>query len=273
MTDIEDLTSELQRQGITAEEARGIIKQLRHPRVERGKTTSRDYGKHFKIGVISDLHIGHSLYRPDILDHAIKTFNREGIDEVYLPGDIIEGMSNRDGHIYELAEAGVTGQVALAKQELGRIRQPISAILGNHDLWSMKKANQGVNIGQELSAGIKGFRYLGDMSADIDLGTTTIRLSHEGNSVATGISYSLQKRINALSGGEKPGVILNGHLHKMLYAFYRNIHAFECGTLCDQTEFMRMKGSPAHTGYLTLDIKHGKAGITQCTPTFYPFYQ
>lgn len=274
VSDLEqELLKELRKEKMTPEEASTILKQLRKPEVRNHNVIDRHYGsKRFKIGVVSDLHFGHKNFRPDVFDDSVKAFNDEKVDEIYIPGDIIEGISGREGHVFELAKLGVTAQVAYAADHLIAYKQPITAILGNHDLWAMKKMNQGVHVGEMLQREVKGLQVVGDMSADIKVNPNlTIRMTHEG-ATAYALSYSLQKRINALTGGTKPSILLNGHLHKQLYMFYRNIHAFECGTLESQTEFMAMKGTPAHVGFMTLDVSYNNKGVVKVSPTFYPYY-
>lgn len=228
--------------------------------------------KHTRIGVMSDIHYGHRMFREDVFYDALERFNKSDIDCVYCPGDLIEGMSNRDGHIYELAEVGVSNQLDGITKLLSELEKPFRFVLGNHDLWSMKKGNQGVHIGVELERRVPNAEYLGDMNADIDLGYGNIlRLTHEG-SASYALSYSLQKRINALEGGTKPNVLLNGHIHKAIYMYYRNIHAIESATLESQTEFMAMKGTPAHVGFWVVDITHDKDGVRTFTPTLHPYY-
>jgi predicted phosphodiesterase len=266
------LLKALDKQNVSDEEAQSIIKQLRTPRPKSRGVTVRNYGgKHFKIGVASDLHVGHKCFRPDIFEDSVRVFKKEGVEEIYIPGDIIEGMSNRDGHIYELNRIGVSAQVNYAADLLNQYAQPKTVITANHDGWAMKKSNQGVDVGQMLEDRVSDLHVAGDLKADIKVGNVVIRMTHEGQT-AYALSYSLQKRINALSGGDKPGIIINGHLHKALYMFYRNIHAIEAGCLESQTEFMAMKGTAAMMGYWILDIKHSKDGVESFNPTFYPYY-
>lgn len=273
VTELEaQLLAELKKQRITEEEASTLLKELRRPAISRHNVVNRHYGgHHFKLGIVSDCHFGHKNFRPDVFDDSVKVFNKEKVDEIYIPGDIIEGMSGREGHIYELAALGVSNHLAIATEHLSQYRQPITAILGNHDLWAMKKGNQGHNVGKALEESVKGLSVVGDMSADVKIGGATVRMTHEG-ATAYALSYSLQKRINALAGGDKPNILLNGHLHKQMYFFYRGIHALECGTLESQTEFMQMKGTPAHVGFITLDVHHNRHGVVSVAPRFYPYY-
>ena len=87
------------------------------------------------------------------------------------------------------------------------------------------------------------------------------------------LSYGLQKMIDAMSGGEKPNIYLGGHHHKAMYLFYRNIHAFECGTTQAQTPWMRGKRIPAHMGGWIIEVHVDDEGtVTRCKGEFVPFY-
>lgn len=269
----EKIMKYLKKHNLTYDEIKKVVRQSEQYQQKVNTEHNHFIGsRHVKVGVLSDLHYGHSNFRYDIFQDSVKVFNKESVDAIYCPGDLTEGMSNREGHIHELAVPGVSNQVDGVADILNEFKQPFYFILGNHDLWSMKKGNQGVNIGEYIEGKAKNAHYLGDMKAQINLSPSVkMELSHEG-SAAYALSYSMQKRINAISGGDKPHIKLNGHIHKMLYMFYRNIHAVECGTLEDQTEFMAMKGTPSHTGFWILDIHYNKKGINRFQPTAYPYY-
>lgn len=267
------IATELEKLALTPDEEKRVLQQLQKPERVRKSLDMFANSRSVKYGVVSDLHIGSKHFRPDVFEQSIKTFNREGVDAILLPGDVIEGMSNRDGHVYELDTIGTTAQVNKAAELLQGYKQPILFTTGNHDEWSKKKSNQGVIVGPTLEDKLGGnAKWLGEYTADIKLSPTTfIRLTHEGNS-SYALSYSGQKRINGLSHDEKPAAIINGHIHKALYMFYRNIHYFEAGTLQDQTDFMRMKGSPAMVGYWVIKLGHNRKGVNTVAQTFYPGY-
>jgi predicted phosphodiesterase len=267
---ISKLEQELKKQNLDENEAIHFIRQLqKKPRRHNVHEHRYSEGK-CKIGILSDTHIGSKYYNPKIMDEAIKQFS--DVDAIYHSGDIIEGMSNREGHIYELDVLGTSNQVNLAVDILNQFNKPIYFITGNHDEWSKKKSDQGYEVGPELERRIKDSKFLGEYSADIKLSPgVTMRLTHEGQT-AYALSYSLQKRINSMSGGDKPDVLINGHLHKMLYMFYRNIHSFEAGSTQEQTPFAKMKGSPSMCGFWTLDLNWNKTKLIDITPKMFPFY-
>ena len=100
-----------------------------------------------------------------------------------------------------------------------------------------------------------------------------VLIRRNGRAIWSGNSYSGQKIINSLEGGTKPNIIFNGHIHKSLQMYYRNIWFHESGTLMHQSEFMAMKGSPAHVGFWTSEIKFSKNGIQSIKSEWYPIYK
>ena len=264
--------------GLTEAEVAKIIKasQRQAPKVQVKKKLPLS-DKHIKFGWISDLHMGHNCYRPDILEHAVKNFNKQKVEFVVIPGDILEGMSGREGHIYELSHIGASAQMKYGVEQLKQIRQPIFAITAtnSHDGWYHSKNNAGLEIGPELERrlGKDNFEFLGYDEADIKLDNgIIIRAVHPGDGTAYAISYKMQKYLNALTGGEKPNVVLQGHYHKYNQMWYRNVLGIDCGTACDQTIFMRKKQTPAHTGYGITDVYGDKKGLERAVTEFVPFY-
>ena len=116
--------------------------------------------------------------------------------------------------------------------------------------------------------------YLGRANAKVNLTPNCVlEINHPLDASAYALSYGLQKMIDAMSGGEKPNIYLGGHHHKAMYLFYRNIHAFECGTTQAQTPWMRGKRIPAHMGGWIVEVHVDEEGtITRCKGEFIPFY-
>ena len=249
-----------------------LLKQLESPRKNNGRRIYEHHYNpvHVRIGIISDPHIGSKYFDPETFEKSVYTFNKEKVEAIYCCGDIIEGMSNRDGHIYELETIGTTAQINQAIKILSAYKQPLYFITGNHDEWAMKKANQGVLVGDTLETKLSNAHFLDEYEANIELAPKImLRLTHDGRS-AYALSYSLQKRINALDDESKPQILANGHLHKSLYMYYRNIHAVEAGTFQNQTPFMARKGSPAMVGFWIFDIKYNDGKIYEFTPRWFP---
>jgi UDP-2,3-diacylglucosamine pyrophosphatase LpxH len=254
---------------MTQLEQQALLKQLQHREIKRKTYNHRFSQRRTRIGVISDTHIGHEKFDEELFLKALTFYKRNKAEAIYHVGDILEGMSGRPGHIYELSHVGFTSQLNYAADLLSQTELPIYAITGNHDQWYMKKGDAGVDVGDALEDKLKNFTYLGMNEADIELGKNTkMKLFHGSDGTAYAISYKMQKLIESFTESERPDIVLSGHYHKALQMFSRGTYGYECGTLCGQTEFMRGKKIPAHKGFWMLDIYHNKNGVERINSTF-----
>lgn len=246
-------------------------------KADKSVITWKDYqGDYRRIGIVSDSHIGHKEFDEDLVKHIADTFKENDVKTIYHCGDILEGMSGRPGHVYELSEIGFENQLKRAEQVIGDIlgNFEVKGINGNHDEWYMKKGDMGINPSYELSKRISNYTHLGDNEADVMLRKNVrMKLFHPNDGTAYATSYKLQKLVESFSGGEKPEIVIEGHYHKALYMFSRNIHSIEAGTLCGQTGWMRGKKIPAHKGAWMIDIDMGRGGIGIFSPTYIPGYK
>jgi len=267
------LLKEMDKLNLSGIERSKLLKQLRHSDRNIKVYDHRFSGKHVKIGVISDLHIGNKFFDQDLYMKAVRVFDKEKVDTIYCPGDLIEGMSNREGHIYELEYVGITEQVNRAAELIDLMPKKVYGITGNHELWAKNKANQGMDVGDYLDNKCDNYTNLGEMEADIDIGSGIIlKLYHGQDGSAYAPGYRGMKLIESLQGGQKPNILLAGHTHKYVQMFQRNIHYLECGCLEGQTGFMRGKKLMAHKGFSIIDIYFNKEGVDRFKVEFYPKY-
>lgn len=235
------------------------------------KHTSHETG-HFKMLVIGDTHIGHSKFREDWWDHMLERATQEKVAFAYHTGDILEGMSGRPGHVYELDCIGFEAQFAKACRLLGDAPFNIRAITGNHDGWYSGKADQGINVGVRFEEALDNFTYLGHDEADQVVENVKIKLWHGSDGSSYAISYRGQKIVESLSGGDKPHILITGHDHKSVFFQTRNVHVLGAGTLCEQTSFMRGKKLSAHRGYWIVECWSNEEGLVRIRPEWNPFY-
>jgi predicted phosphodiesterase len=225
-----------------------------------------------KFLVLSDTHIGHSKFREDWWHHAIDRGVEEDCQFVLHIGDILEGMSNRPGHVYELDAIGFEAQFAKAKKLFGDCPLTIRGITGNHDGWYSGKADQGTDVGLRLAEALPNFEYLGADEADIEVENVRIKLWHGNDGSSYALSYRGQKIVESLDGGDKPHILITGHDHKSLFFLTRNVHVLGAGTLCEQTRFMRGKKLAAHRGYWIVEMWSNEHGLVRIRPEWVNFY-
>lgn len=226
-----------------------------------------------RFGAVSDTHLASKQQQITHLETFYDICQRDGIKDIYHSGDITEGVNMRQGHQYEVFAQGSDDQEEYVIERYPKREGIITHfITGNHDHSSIK--NSGHDIGRRIAEHRPDMHYLGTSNAKVLLTPNcTMELNHPLDGASYALSYTLQKSIDAMSGGEKPNILLNGHHHKALYLFYRNIHAFELGTFQSQTPFMRGKRIPAHMGGWIIELHVSEDGtVARCKGEFVPFY-
>ncbi|MHA2350718.1 MAG: hypothetical protein ACXADL_13935 [Candidatus Thorarchaeota archaeon] len=216
-------------------------------------------GDWINVGVVSDVHKGSLYHQSGLLELAYDTFEKEGIRDVYSPGDLLAGGKMYRGQEFELWAHGVDAQVDLLCNTWPE-KDGITThfITGNHDLSFYKQV--GVDVGKRIPVHRPDFNYLGREEADVHFETSSgkarMRLVHPSKGTAYALSYQPQKYIEALEGGKKPHVILMGHYHKAeKIPNYRNIYLIQSGCIEGQTPFMRRMNISAHCGFWILRFK------------------
>ena len=227
-------------------------------------------GEYVKFGVMSDSHYGSIYSDPNYTEMAFEEMDKENCSFIVHPGDVVEGMSNRAGHVYELSHIGYEAQKEHAIDILKQWNKKIYMVSGNHDRWYIK--SNGANIVKDIADSLPDGEFIGHDEGNISLnGTVELRLWHgeDGNSYA--VSYRIQKIIESLTGGDKPHILIAGHVHKSTYLFERHIHCISAGSLQKQSKWMRGKRIPAHTGFWILEAWIN-GGVKKFRQTWYPFY-
>ena len=228
-------------------------------------------GKHHKIGVISDGHLG-SKYSPvEFHLKAFETFKKEGCECIMHCGDLVEGLNPKraDTQIYELSHIGYKEQKNLAVEVFSENKLPVYAISGNHDAWY---SSMGANIVEDICSEVPNMHYLGFNQADITIDGATLRLFHGTDGGSRTLSYRLQLLAESYTGGKKPNILLAGHTHKMCYIFDRMIHCVSVPSLQMQTAWMASKKLAAHTGFLIIEFDSNANGVCNFQFRYYPFY-
>lgn len=232
-----------------------------------------DGGRIIRFGLMGDTQINSKYTQLTHLHKLYYFYAQEGIETVYHTGDLDEGEQMRKGHQYELYNQGFDDH----RDEIIRVYPKRDGmrtrfIIGNHDASLIKLA--GADIGRAVASERPDMEYLGPDSAVIQLtDNCTLELRHPGDGTAYALSYKTQKILEAMSGGEKPNIIGIGHYHKAEYLFYRNVHAFQTGTLQAQTPWMRGKSIAASLGGWVVEVRlNVDGGVERILSEFFPFY-
>lgn len=243
-----------------------------------------DFKKHkeveYPIGFVADNHIGSKYERLDVLEALYDRFAEYGVETVYQGGNMIDGECRFNK--YDIYVHGVNDQVKNFVQKFPSRKGIITKFVtgDDHEGWFVQREH--INIGQLIEdeskrGGRTDLEFIGHMERDIELvqpnGSAVIRVIHAGGGSTYAISYTSQKYVESLQGGEKPAVVLVGHFHKFDWAYPRNVHVIQGGTTCDQTPFMRKKRIEAHVGGVVLWVRQSETGIfTSVKVEWIPFY-
>lgn len=267
---------ELIEDGFNILEVDGTYTLIKVPEQKVNKVT-RDWqgNKVIRFGIVSDTHMGSKYTQMTFLRDLYDLFEKEGLDTVYHAGDISEGnYTNRPGHIYEVCAHGFDQQKDyIIKKYPHKDGIKTYYICGNHDKTHMM--NGGADIGKAIEREREDMIFLGWDNAQIELTPNCIlELNHPGDGASYAISYSLQKYMDSITGGDKPSILVNGHHHKAMSIFYRNIHAMEGGSVQAQTPFMRGKKLAAHVGAYICTVHVDDEGtVVRFLPEFIPLYK
>jgi len=231
-------------------------------------------GDEFTFGLISDTHIGSVYYPEEYLTAALNECEDQSCQFIAHCGDVTEGMSRREGHIYELTHLGYERQKEYAVDQLSQWDGQWYFISGNHDRWYLK--SNGANVVQDIADALPEAEFLGHDNGDIPIrlkgNSIVIRLWHgeDGNSYA--ISYRIQKVVESIPGGEKPNVLCLGHVHKAAFLPLRNIHCFGAGSIQKQSAWMKAKRIEAHVCFWIITVWINHMGVAKVHQRFEPFY-
>jgi hypothetical protein len=230
-----------------------------------------------RFGVISDLHVGSLYHHPAALNAYYAAAAEFGALDVLCAGDVLDGWKVYRGQEFELRDCGFDAQLERFANEAPKTGViETHFICGNHDL--SFKSLAGVGVGQAIESVRRDWHHVGDESGRVELRSKSgaaiaVDMVHPGGGGSYAQSYRLQKEIEAIEGGRKPGIYVQGHYHKSaMLPSYRNVCALQGGTFQRQTPFMRRLAAAAHVGGWLVEVQPGD-GWNRIRAEFVAFYR
>jgi hypothetical protein len=245
---------------------------------------SKFHGKRLLFGVTGDNHLCSKYERLDVLNALFDIWHEQGVETVLQCGNMLDGEARFNR--FDLLEVGAENQIAYFLRHWPARPGMKTLFVAGDDHEGGYVQREGLDIGklivrtakdQSLPYHRDDLEYLGYMERDIvfDSGTSKqiIRLMHAGGGTAYAISYTSQKIVESLQGGEKPQILLIGHYHKFDISYPRNVYTVQVGCTQDQTPFMRKRKLEAHVGGVTLAVTLGQDGLFHdITAHWHPFF-
>lgn len=242
--------------GITERDVKKIIlgRRIANPKILKRYFSDKEK----KFGIVSDTHLCSIHEKLDELHTFYAICQKIGVKTIFHAGDILEGS----GRIYrgQLSEIHTYGAMKQAKYVISNYPKVNGIttyfVLGNHCMSFFNE--NGVDVGEIISQERDDMKYVGQYQADVVFGKAKVRLLHHDRAPAYALSYPGQKIVEQIASGQKPDILLLGHLHSSFYFWYRLIHIFSCGTFQGQTPFLMRKGlNPAIGGWIC-ELREGK---------------
>lgn len=253
------------------------------PEGSRISVDSHDFfdGKWYTFGALGDTHCYSKYARMDVLNCLYDIYQEEGIKNVFHQGNILDGEFRYNR--YDLVgPSGLQHQLDYVASEYPQ-RKGIRTrfVTGDdHEGWYINR--EGVNIGALIQqtaekAGRKDLEWIGHIEADVEFkakkGKSWLRSMHAGGGTAYAVSYTTQKIVESLQGGEKPAILLVGHYHKFEYGYPREVHVVQTATTQDQTPFLRKMKIQAHVGGTIIRFHQAQTGeINRLMVEWIPYY-
>lgn len=219
----------------------------------------------FLFGAAGDLHAASKYCRWDVREDLYKLFREEGAQCNFDTGNWIDGESRFN--TYDLEVRGLDEQCNLLARQHPRGVKTYAVWGDDHEGWYVQR--EGIDVGRYCENVMQSQGHdwvnLGFMEAHVELRnantgkSSTLAVVHPGGGSAYALSYSIQKIVESLEGGEKPSVGLYGHYHKLWSGVIRNIFVAQTGCAQDQTPFMRKKRLEAHVGGLLIKLRQDPA--------------
>jgi predicted phosphodiesterase len=289
------LSAIMQKLGLTKYEVLGLIKEVESEgiykikdawdngepifTIEKSLIPERQVYSHaigetskFTFMVISDSHLGSKNEQLTFLHYLYDEAKLRGITNIYHCGDLSEGFKkSRDDHMYSLHSIGFDDQADYIIRNYPE-REGITTffITGNHDHFHIQ--NGGANIGKRVAASRRDMQYLGINTAVIQLTPNCkMELFHPQDGSSYALSYSGQKYLDSLSGGDKPNIIFVGHHHKYISMWYRNVWYFEVPSTHLQSDWEKGKRIRNDSGALVITVEVDSEGtLVDCNHSMIP---
>ena len=231
----------------------------------------------FVFGALGDSHLGSKYERLDVLNDLYDRYQAAGVDRVFHTGNWIDGDEPKNRH--DISVHGMEAQLDYLAAEYPLRKGLVTyAVTGeDHEGWWTR--SEGIDIGGRAEDtmrkhGREDWVNLGFMESHVRLvnansgASSVVAVVHPGGGTAYALSYSIQKIIEALEGGEKPAVGLYGHYHKIWCGNIRNVWCICTGAQQDQTVFTRNKvKQEVHVGGTQIELEQDPrtGAIIGCT--------
>jgi hypothetical protein len=235
-----------------------------------------------RVGLVADTHLCCKEECLAELHNQYDLFKAEGITTVLHAGNPIDGYVARiNGE--SVYSTTIDGQAKYFVDNYpARAGITTYYITGDdHESWFSPGFNIGAYLQHVAEAEKRNdLRYIGHIESDVEFqikgagAPTIVKVQHPGGGSAYARSYTGQKIVESLEGGEKPAILVLGHYHVSNYMNERNIHVISLPGFQAQTIFARKKRLRMELGGALLEFKVNldDGTVTRCRVEFNRYF-
>jgi len=138
----------------------------------------------FKIGIVSDTHIGSTCQQITFLHEAYRIMGAEGVKKVLHAGDLVEGNGKQfKGQMYEMFLHGADAMVDYTVKNYPQFKGITTYIIGGSHDYSFYKED-GTDVLKRVAEKRPDIKYLGMFGAYLQIGRISTYLMHGSGGVA-----------------------------------------------------------------------------------------
>ena len=226
-------------------------------------TQYRYFRKFYRIGLLSDTHLGSKYQQVTLLHDAYSVFDDRGTDFNLHGGDLTEGLGLYRGQDVEvfLHTAKDEREYVVENYPKSKRRTKTYVIGGQHDR-SFYAAGKGYDIVEHICQERTDLIYRGFYKAEFRVKGIPIGLMHPGGGVAYARSYRTQKIIEAIVGALStiktipvPRLVVFGHWHVPFHLpTYMGVDAVSLPCFQRQTPYLEQKGLMPTVGFAIAEL-------------------
>jgi predicted phosphodiesterase len=228
---------------------------------------------HYRIGLISDTHLGSQAEHLQELETFYDRCQDRGISRVFHCGDISDGWKVHPGHLNEIKdEAAGWGRLKQYVIDNYPQRDGITThfIEGNHDHKFYNRNN--IRFGRLLARNREDLHYAGNSQATFKFTDgVDLELIHPSGGKPYTTGYRLQTLYRERDVSERPSIAGVGHLHGSMFAHTEGVYGLYAGAWKGTTTYGKRKGHQAKIGGWILDINITGDRIEQIVPQWHGF--
>ena len=213
-----------------------------------------DKNHEFKFVAIADTRFGSKYQQLSILNDIYEKANELGYKNVFLCGNITNGLYDISNIYSETAFLNDTQRQIDYILENYPMVEGIKTYLvnGKTDYKHLKKNI--TSIGKKLAEGRDDFVYLGNLSANVKIDNVNMQILAPTLSKTYTVSYRPQQQIDSYRSEDKPDILLMGGYLQMEKFTYRGVTEISVPSVCATTPKMndRRYSNTVGTWYVTV---------------------